>query len=88
LSRQGSGGFAGIEVTHHRGGEGPAPSIERILEDSLSKEFRCRKCHRLLAKGQFKGFIELKCPKCGKMQIFTEGESNGRDGAAEGKGEG
>ncbi len=31
------------------------------------KEIRCKKCRRLLMKGDIK-HIEIKCPKCGYIQ--------------------
>jgi len=33
------------------------------------KEIRCRKCNRLLMKGEVLK-IEIKCPKCGYIQSF------------------
>ncbi len=50
------------------------------------KEVRCRKCNRLLMKGDILQ-IEIKCPKCGYVQGFkrkNEGEGNKSKG--EGKG--
>ncbi len=44
------------------------------------KEIRCRKCHRLLMKGEVVK-IEIKCPKCGYIQNFLgerPGEKEGR----------
>ncbi len=35
-----------------------------------SKEIRCQKCKRLLMKGTIIA-IEIKCPKCGYIQIFS-----------------
>lgn len=32
-------------------------------------EIRCKKCRRLLMKGMVKA-IEIKCPKCGYMQMI------------------
>lgn len=32
-----------------------------------AKEIRCKKCRRLLMKGEA-GFVEIKCPKCGCIQ--------------------
>lgn len=34
------------------------------------KEVRCESCKRLL--GKFSGHAEIKCPKCGKMNIINE----------------
>ncbi|QNO18997.1 Com family DNA-binding transcriptional regulator [Caproicibacterium amylolyticum] len=30
------------------------------------KEVRCRKCNKKL--GEFNGYYEIKCPRCGNMQ--------------------
>lgn len=30
--------------------------------------FRCKNCNKLLAKG--KGYIEIKCPRCKKINQF------------------
>ncbi|GEM_PF-5459469 len=38
-----------------------------------AKEIRCKKCKRLLMKGEVKG-IEIKCPKCGYIQTIGERE--------------
>lgn len=35
----------------------------------LDKEIRCKKCKRLLMKGEVWA-IEIKCPKCGFIQHF------------------
>lgn len=35
-------------------------------------ERRCTQCNRLLFRGQVE-FIEIKCPRCGSMQIFRKG---------------
>ena len=31
------------------------------------QEYRCPHCNKLLFKGNFKGTIEIKCPKCKKI---------------------
>ncbi len=33
------------------------------------QEIRCKKCKRLLMKGEIKR-IEIKCPKCGYLQLI------------------
>ena len=34
------------------------------------KEIRCTRCNRLLAKG-VPGSIEVKCPRCGTLNSFS-----------------
>lgn len=34
------------------------------------KKMRCKKCGRLLFKGAIRT-IEIKCPKCGYVQVFN-----------------
>jgi|YNPBryunderm2012_1023409.scaffolds.fasta_scaffold01287_5 phage FluMu protein Com len=36
----------------------------------FAKEIRCKKCRRLLMKGEIKA-IEIKCPKCGHIQKIS-----------------
>ena len=36
------------------------------------KEFRCKFCHRLLAKVQDGSKVEIKCPKCKTMNLYSE----------------
>lgn len=33
------------------------------------EEFRCKFCHRLLAKVEDTGLVEIKCPKCKTMNL-------------------
>ena len=37
-------------------------------------EFRCKMCHRLLAKVEKCEKVEVKCPKCKTMNLYTEDE--------------
>lgn len=34
------------------------------------KEVRCESCNRLL--GKLNGHAEIKCPKCGKLNVINE----------------
>jgi phage FluMu protein Com len=36
------------------------------------KEFRCKFCHRLLAKVEGTGKVEIKCPKCKTMNLYQD----------------
>jgi phage FluMu protein Com len=45
-----------------------------VFERSMS-EIRCKKCRRLLMKGEVKA-VEIKCPKCGHIQVI-EGYGEG-----------
>lgn len=38
-------------------------------------EHRCKKCSRLLCKGNFTGIVEIKCPKCETVNTFQEIET-------------
>lgn len=58
--------------------EGRREGMSRRLQ-----EIRCRKCNRLLMKGEV-GVIEIKCPKCGYVQRIEEGdEKRGSAGTTE-----
>ena len=35
----------------------------------IMDEFRCKFCHRLLAKVEDAGLVEIKCPKCKTMNL-------------------
>lgn len=35
-------------------------------------EFRCTRCNRLLAKIDGNAKVEIKCPRCKTMNLFTE----------------
>jgi len=36
------------------------------------KDFRCKFCHRLLAKIENCEKVEIKCPKCKTMNLFSQ----------------
>jgi LSD1 subclass zinc finger protein len=36
----------------------------------MLKEFRCKFCHRLLAKLDEGSRVEIKCPKCKTMNLY------------------
>ncbi|MCX5751657.1 MAG: Com family DNA-binding transcriptional regulator [Candidatus Saganbacteria bacterium] len=36
------------------------------------KEFRCKFCHRLLAKVAEAKKVEIKCPKCKTLNLYNE----------------
>jgi len=38
----------------------------------MLKEFRCKFCHRLLAKVAENSKVEIKCPKCKTMNLYNE----------------
>ena len=38
------------------------------------EEFRCKMCRRLLAKVESCEKVEIKCPKCKTMNLYTEDE--------------
>ncbi|MFH1347181.1 MAG: Com family DNA-binding transcriptional regulator [Candidatus Margulisiibacteriota bacterium] len=35
-------------------------------------DFRCTQCNRLLAKIEGTARVEIKCPRCKSMNLFTE----------------
>lgn len=35
-------------------------------------EIRCPHCNKMLLKGNFKGVIEIKCSRCGKIHKLTK----------------
>jgi phage FluMu protein Com len=37
-------------------------------------EFRCKFCHRLLAKVEEAGKVEIKCPKCKTINLCQQNE--------------
>lgn len=36
----------------------------------MLREFRCKFCHRLLAKVDEEGRVEIKCPKCKTLNLY------------------
>ncbi len=46
--------------------------IKSGVKCAYIEEIRCKKCHRLLMKGEVR-FIEIKCPKCGYIQRIGKG---------------
>ena len=36
------------------------------------KEFRCKFCHRLLAKVSEAKKVEIKCPKCKTLNLYSD----------------
>lgn len=38
------------------------------------EEFRCKMCRRLLAKVENSEKVEIKCPKCKTMNLYTQNE--------------
>ena len=36
------------------------------------KDFRCKQCNRLLAKVGGGGRVEIKCPRCKTMNLYSE----------------
>ena len=41
-------------------------------------KIRCVKCRRLLFKGEWKGKIEIKCPKCGMIDVIEASRGNSK----------
>ena len=48
---------------------------ERILKETALKDFRCKFCHRLLAKVGEAKKVEIKCPKCKTMNLYSDDET-------------
>ena len=38
----------------------------------MLKEFRCKFCHRLLAKLEQGSKVEIKCPKCKTLNLYQD----------------
>lgn len=36
------------------------------------QDFRCQHCRRLLAKIEGEALVEIKCPRCKGMNLFTK----------------
>lgn len=36
------------------------------------RQFRCNKCNRLLAKIDGDSKVEIKCPRCKEMNLYSE----------------
>lgn len=47
---------------------------EKLEIKSPLKEFRCKFCRRLLAKVSDAKKVEIKCPKCKTMNLFSDDE--------------
>lgn len=47
---------------------------KKALTKEALKEFRCKFCHRLLAKVAEAKKVEIKCPKCKTMNLYSEDE--------------
>ncbi|MFA4966972.1 MAG: Com family DNA-binding transcriptional regulator [Candidatus Margulisiibacteriota bacterium] len=39
------------------------------------EEFRCRFCHRLLAKVEEASKVEVKCPKCKTLNLYSDNQT-------------
>lgn len=46
---------------------------EALAKDAL-KDFRCKFCHRLLARVGEAKRVEIKCPKCKTMNLYSDEE--------------
>lgn len=44
--------------------------MSTMVKKIEEKEIRCKRCKRLLMKGEIKT-IEIKCPKCGYLQVIS-----------------
>jgi phage FluMu protein Com len=38
------------------------------------KDFRCQTCNRLLARVEGMGQVEIKCPRCKSMNLYSSEE--------------
>lgn len=36
------------------------------------KDFRCKKCNKLLAKEKINGTLEIKCTRCGTINVIKK----------------
>ncbi|NQU18072.1 MAG: Com family DNA-binding transcriptional regulator [Candidatus Saganbacteria bacterium] len=48
---------------------------DKTQSQTLLKEFRCKFCHRLLAKVSDAKKVEIKCPKCKTMNLYSDNET-------------
>ncbi|QPJ62488.1 MAG: Com family DNA-binding transcriptional regulator [Candidatus Nitronauta litoralis] len=46
---------------------------------NTKNQIRCRRCQRLLMEGNVR-LIEIKCPRCGFLQVFTKPNRKGKKG--------
>jgi phage FluMu protein Com len=53
-------------------GTGHDKKEDKEGEANMLKEFRCKFCHRLLAKVGEGSKVEIKCPKCKTMNLYDE----------------
>lgn len=37
-------------------------------------DFRCKQCNRLLARVQGEAEVEIKCPRCKTMNLFSQNQ--------------
>ena len=44
------------------------------MSEENMKEFRCKFCHRLLAKVEEALSVEIKCPKCKTLNLYNSEE--------------
>jgi phage FluMu protein Com len=45
----------------------------KCMEGALKQEIRCKKCNRLLMRGEITiGTVEIRCPKCNYKQILND----------------
>ena len=44
------------------------------MNEETMKEFRCKFCHRLLAKVEDAQSVEIKCPKCKTLNLYQSEE--------------
>ncbi|OGC04782.1 hypothetical protein A2276_02320 [candidate division WOR-1 bacterium RIFOXYA12_FULL_43_27] len=47
---------------------------KEILAKDALRDFRCKFCHRLLARVGEAKRVEIKCPKCKTMNLYSDEE--------------
>lgn len=50
------------------------------MENKCLIDFKCNVCHKLLGKGilhDVESVLEVKCRKCGNIQVFTLADAEG-----------